>query len=79
MMAVLHKEGGIKKKVTVVKQAVMFHMQQLGLYLHQKTKDSAYTAGWPGRISWRRVQEAASCSKRWINGIARFALLRWTI
>ena len=44
-------------------------------YLHDRTRE----AEWPGGITWDWMFDVATIPKKFINGITRYALLRWSL
>ena len=44
-------------------------------YLHDRTRE----AEWPGGITWDWIFNVATIPKKMINGITRYALLRWSL
>ena len=44
-------------------------------YLHDRTRE----AEWPGGITWDWIFDVATIPKKLINGITRYALLRWSL
>ena len=67
---------GVNGRIAKLKQVVISRMVQAAqTYLRNKVQRE----GWSRGVSWRWVDLAAGCPKKWCNGIARYTLLRWAV
>ena len=68
--------GGLKGRIGRLKQAIFQGMSQAAqARLRRKVTDE----GWSRGVSYQWLEMTAALPKKWCNGIARYALLRWVV
>ena len=74
--ALANPNKGVTGRLNQVKSTVITGMQNAArIHLDKKI----IREGWSQGISCHCIHLAAKCSKKWCNGIARYALLRWAV
>ena len=66
--------GGLKGRLTRLKHAIF---QGVILAAQVRLRRKVVDEGWSRGVSYHWLEITASLKKRWCNGIARYALLRW--
>ena len=67
---------GLKGRLTRLKHAIF---QGMNMAAQVRLRRKVVEEGWSRGVSYRWLELTSSLKKKWCNGIARFALLRWAV